>query len=200
MYLVPFFQVLLKDEDLTCKQDALVAFQALSNAAVVADRLSLKTIVNFFNRQCHSDVISAATGLLDLMFEGEAVSLNDLLETEALEAAINLLNTNRQSLGSDKGARALLKIAQEHEVARHRIASAQLDGLGGLKILMNYVNSFGSSGLKDALATTLVSFCKSGETCEVYFALLTIVPALVMEIFMQTAGCLWKPVFGISFL
>ncbi|XP_024400873.1 uncharacterized protein [Physcomitrium patens] len=160
--------VLLEDKDLTCKQDALVALQALpSNIAVPIDQLPLQTIVGFLDQQWHSDVSNAALGLLDLMLKSKADSTNEILETEgALDAALNLLEMNPQCPSSEKGASALLKMAQDHADARHRIANARVDGLGGLNILVKYVKGFGTSDFKEVLTAILVLFCKNEETSE----------------------------------
>lgn len=170
----------MEDKDLTCKQDALVALQALpSNIAVPIDQLPLQTIVGFLDQQWHSDVSNAALGLLDLMLKSKADSTNEILETEgALDAALNLLEMNPQCPSSEKGASALLKMAQDHADARHRIANARVDGLGGLNILVKYVKGFGTSDFKEVLTAILVLFCKNEETSEVHLALLTIISAV----------------------
>jgi len=163
-------QALLEDPDISCRQDALVALQALPpSMAIPVNQLPLQTILDFLSQKGHIELTNASIGLFDLMVKGKAASADKFLKTEgALEAILNLLDRVPDSPGSQKSASVLLEMAKVDQSGRSRIAEP---GLGGLDILVKYVRDHGSNKFKELLTATLVLFCGDGETYQVHLAL-----------------------------
>lgn len=154
--------LLLKDPNLNCRQDALVALQAIpTSTAIPVDQLPLESILYFLIRKGPNDVTDAAIGLFDLMVKGKAISADKFLEFEgALEAILRLSDTDSDSLCSQKSASALLVMAKDDQSIRTRIAEHDLRGL---VILVKYVRDLGNNKVKELLTSTLVLLCRDGE-------------------------------------
>lgn len=158
----------MEDPDLDCRQDALIALQALPQSmAIPVGQLPLQTILDFLIHEGHSDVTNAAVGLLELMVrDNAAISADKFLKTEgALEATLNLLDREPDSPGSQKSASALLEMAKEDHSVRIRIADPSLHGL---HVLVKYVRDHDTNKFKELLTATLVLFCRDGETFQVH--------------------------------